>query len=194
MSALLFAPHNDDETLFASYLLIRHKPTVVVVFADTRTQSDTHGRVRETLDACEALGVDSVHQWSYPNRPASGDWLEAMPRVRADMDAIAREGRYELVLAPWPEPGGHDQHNAVGEAVEEAFSAEALGASSPSVVFYPTYRRGHGRTQAGLEHVPSDPSWYGLKLKAMSCYASQIAAANTRPWFFDAAAMREWLV
>lgn len=57
---LLLSPHNDDESLFAAYTLIREKPTVLII-TDSDMQLDrgisAAQRKEESRRACETLGV-----------------------------------------------------------------------------------------------------------------------------------------
>jgi LmbE family N-acetylglucosaminyl deacetylase len=174
MTVLFLSPHNDDETLFGAYTLLRERPTVVVCLWGT-SQSTVSGaaRVLETERALEVLGVDDFRQWSMSDTNVDAGVLELRMRDLGDFD---------LVFAPMVEDGGHEQHNLVGELARKVF---------PNVQGYATYRRGSGRTQTPVA-VPFSPGWPALKLRAMACYESQIEIENTRPWFFDDDAYREW--
>ncbi len=56
---------------------------------------------------------------------------------------------------------------------------------------YLTYRRGHARTRSEWE-IPFEPWWPIAKLRAMSCYSTQITLPATQPWFVDST-LREYL-
>lgn len=184
MSDLFLSPHNlgDDETLFGSFTILRHQPTVVICFK-SQVQQDRGGptakvREMETEGALWWLGGPPYIQSTiFDTDPDPFDKLAGM-MVRHD----AVYGP-ERVWAPAYEDGGHDQHNMIGELALEIFGDKVQG--------YATYKRGHGRTRTNVE-VECEPEWPALKLAAMACYRSQIRIENTRPWFFDADAQREW--
>lgn len=179
MSGILLAPHNDDESLFASYTLMREKPLVVVCFYPVRQERDgifASDRIGETSEAMAVLGCD-FEQWSSP------DNLVEVPLLGGEI--MAATDRYDHCWAPLPEPDGHEQHNLVGQLAVQAFGVERT-------TFYATYRRGYARTETGVEVVPW-AGWRALKLRALSCYSSQIDLPATRPWFtvgWD----REWVL
>ncbi len=82
----------------------------------------------------------------------------------------------ETVFAPLPEEGGHEQHNHVGRLAKEVFGSR--------VIFYLTYTRDRGRSSWGDLVVPK-PWMIPLKLRALSCYYTQIMydGTGTRSWF-----------
>lgn len=173
VSALLLEPHQDDAVLFAAFTCLRHRPLVVTVLAsqlqaDRGTGITNERREAENAHALGLLGCE-VEQWGYPD--SGPDWTA----VQWAMRSLAGEGEFELVFAPAVEDGGHEQHSEVGRIALQVFGDRVRP--------YLTYRRGHGRT-VGQEVVPQ-PEWIGLKLRAMACFASQIAEPSTRPWFLD---------
>lgn len=177
MTSLFLAPHNDDETLFGAYTLLRERPLVVVcTFGMGQPGVLGVDRMLETIDALGVLGVDShssFMQWPVMDVNPDVDRLERL---------MLELGEFEQVFAPMVEVGGHEQHNLIGELARQVF---------PNVQGYATYRRGDFRTRTQNE-VAFDPDWPARKLAAMACYRSQIRIENTRPWFFDDDAYREW--
>ncbi len=81
----------------------------------------------------------------------------------------------DLVIAPAFEEGGHDHHNQVGLIAK---------ASRPrgGLVQYLSYVRGFGRSDHGIEIVPTLFE-SEQKALALACYASQAAWPATKPWF-----------
>jgi LmbE family N-acetylglucosaminyl deacetylase len=171
---LFLAPHNDDETLFGSFTLLAHLPTVVICFK-SQVQEDRYGifaatREKETERALWNLGVPSMIQSEILDTDPRGpekllDELAQLDRVHAP----------ERVWAPAYEEDGHEQHNVVSYAANGIFGNR--------VQPYLTYRRGSMRTR-GTE-VYFRPDWVIRKMRALCCYESQIALDNTRPWFMD---------
>lgn len=157
----------DDETLFASFLIMRHRPHVVVVLRSEIQKAqygiEAHVREWETVRAMEALGMDpyavqslmpGLEQWPF------GDTDPPWPVI--EQAILGLSTRFDRVIAPAFERGGHPHHNSVAEMAREHFD---------DVIAYTTYRNGGGRT--GGDEVPFEPSWLGMKLRALACYESQ---------------------
>lgn len=182
MSYLLLAPHNDDETLWCSWTIMRYQPHVVVVYKSAKQMR--HGitasqREHETGSALSLLSPASTwEQWPILDTVGEAEGRQA---VRVLMELMV--GIYDHVFAPASEEGGHEQHNTVGELALEVFGAD-------NVTQYLTYRRGFDRSRSEWE-VPFEPEWPSTKLIAMSCYLSQIALPDTAPWFVDST-LREY--
>lgn len=187
MTSIVLAPHNDDETLFCAYTIMRENCQVITclrsMIQEARGGPRWLAREAETLYAVKQLGVQTWQQWEIHD-----DTPEAIMEghLRGEMHALARRVNLspnERVWAPAMEAGGHWQHNLVGALAEEVFGPERTG-------FYLTYVRGEGRSR-GREVVPT-PEMIVAKLHALACYRSQIELENTRPWFLDDP-MREWV-
>lgn len=172
MTALLLEPHADDACLFAAWTCLRHQPLVITVLSsqvqeDRGTGITNAQRVAENREALSWLGCH-VEQWDFPD--SAPDW-EAIGDRLAELPFEP-----EVVFAPAWEEGGHEQHNALANV--------ALGVVGPERVRpYLTYRRGHTRTVG--KPVPYERLWPMLKLRALSCFESQIAEPTTAPWFLD---------
>lgn len=165
MGAVLFAPHNDDETLFAFYSMIRYKAEVVVVL---RASNRHQVRERETECATRLAGVKYV-QWKHEND--APDW----DSIKAGIKGYVQYATPDVVIAPAFEVGGHEDHNAVATICADLHGTHAR-------IQYLTYRRGHGRSEDGTEVEPS-PVEKAWKFAALACYASQANDPATSPWF-----------
>jgi LmbE family N-acetylglucosaminyl deacetylase len=185
MAAILVASHNDDESLFAFYQCLRHKPKVHVIFRSYRQWTQQNGpswRIREAETDCamQVAGCEWVQH----------DGNDLKPDGVLIADGIARiidDEKPTLVIAPAWEMGGHDDHNMVASIVhgiEGDFKR----------VEYLTYRRGHGRSQNKAPIIGTAEE-EEMKLRALLCYKSQIEHAATADWFpggpYDD--MREWV-
>jgi LmbE family N-acetylglucosaminyl deacetylase len=180
VSVLLLQPHSDDAALFAAFTLLHHRPHVITVLSsklqeDRGTGITNETRIAEDVCAMEILGC-TVEQWPYPD--SAPDW-GAIENAFRLYDERAQP---ERVFAPAPEDGGHGQHNAVSNLAHDVFGERVTG--------YLTYRRGHGRSTSDNE-VAFKPGWPALKLRALSCYVSQIQEPSTRDWFLELS-LREW--
>jgi LmbE family N-acetylglucosaminyl deacetylase len=158
VSALLLAPHADDETLFAFYTLLRDNATVCVVLMPP----DPRG--------CELEAAMKVadRDWFYAGHDEKNPNWQA---IRDDVRDQAKD--FDTIIAPAWEGGGHEHHNEV------ATIAATLG---KPVTSYYTYERGQGRTARGM-YVMASAAERVLKRRAMDCYVSQIAREDTAPWF-----------
>ncbi len=154
---LLLAPHPDDETLFAAYTLLEHHPLVLVCYPGAARHGAPEKRLAELADAMRVLGCE----WMPP------------PTVSDLATYLDEEFDPEHVWAPYPEDGGHSAHNRVGELAVELWPGR--------VTWYTTYTE-EGRSTAGALVSPKD-GWQELKVRALNCYASQIAHPGTRPHF-----------
>lgn len=174
MSAVLFAPHNDDEVLFAGFLAMQHDAHIVVVLRsqvqwDRGFDITAQQREKETEAAVREMGL-TFAQWPYGD--AAPDW----GAVTVAMRTLDERLNPELVFAPAWESDGHDQHNKVADLADAVFGTR--------VAFYTTYVRGRGRTETDTP-VVGTPDQIGRKLRALACYRSQIAEPSCQPWFLD---------
>ncbi len=174
MSTVLFSPHNDDETLFAFYTMRRHEATLVVVLRSMRQELQQRGptyRMREAETQCAVTiaGASGYVQWAHTDD--APDWHE-IERAITGYLAFAKP---DVVIAPAWEEGGHEDHNGLAIIFDTLVMQAEL-------VRYLTYKRGHGRSEDGIEVVPS-PAEKAAKMAALRCYRSQRAHPQTAPWF-----------
>jgi hypothetical protein len=87
------------------------------------------------------------------------------------------------VYAPAHDLVGHHDHNNA--------AADASLWRVP-VTYYTTYAPRGQRTRTDNE-VPYEPWMVERKLRALSCFVSQIEQESTRPWFTYLLDVREWL-
>ncbi len=152
---LLLAPHPDDETLFATYTLLEHHPLVVFCYPGAPRHGTPEQRMTEAAAAMRILGCDFL------------------PPPDGDLEATLALYDPEHVWAPYPEPGGHSAHNRIGDLAVELWPGK--------VTWYTTYTT-DGRSRNGDAVEPLD-GWETLKLRALSCYQSQITNRGTAPHF-----------
>lgn len=180
MSHLFLAPHNDDETLFGAFTLLRHQPFVVVCLRSFRMTDPSYPggvpihyeqREQETGDAMDWLGCQWT-QWEHSD--AAPDW----EKVLGDLEDL-RDGRidWEHVWAPADVQNGHPQHNVIANIASEVFGKKV------PITYYLTYTAG-GKDRYGRE-VEFEPEWVSLKHRALACYESQAAHPATRSHFLD---------
>ena len=159
--AVLFSPHSDDETLFAAFTILKHRPHVVVCFESTGDYGDQAVREAETRDAMSVLGADGVEQW------AGGD-LEAQMRA---LDARVKPAQ---VFAPSVR-SSHPDHVHVAQAAATVFGHR--------LTTYHTYI--HGTKVRSDRIVPFEPNWISKKLRALARYESQINHPRAHAFFLE---------
>lgn len=166
MNSIIISPHNDDSELFASYVLQRYKPLVVVVtdsfiqYERGQTDITAHRRRDETRAACKVLGL-------------------AAPVFLGQADDCltfdAVEGSYYAVLSPSDTvfcpaiQGGHPHHDMIRETLAKFWEDDV------KVIEYATYAKDCWYTplEGGIELVPT-PEEFALKERALACYTSQL--------------------
>lgn len=174
MSAILFAPHNDDETLFAFYQLIRLNPRVITVLRSFRQWIDQNGpsyetREAETFEALSCAGIDKWEQWQFSDR--APDWDAIADRI----DTQLRLHQPQHVIFPAWEMGGHEDHNALSSVIRGI-------RGDWQRIEYLTYVRGYGRSQSP-NVIKATRDEEEAKTRALLCYDSQINHPATRDWF-----------
>lgn len=152
MKRVLFAPHSDDEALFAFYIVCRFKPDIVICFPSERDYGDTAVRLEESRAAMQLAGVETIAQWAAKNTEDLVSWMRELDR----------QGQPTEVWAPHAN-ASHVHHQMVAQAATAVFGAR--------VRFYHTYDAS-GKVRNGYV-VPSDPEWSDLKRQALACYETQ---------------------
>ncbi len=89
-----------------------------------------------------------------------------------------------VVYAPAYSDEGHAEHNEAYELAQRQWPGK--------VVSYCTYAP-RAERQKG-EEVIGEPWMVARKLRALSCFVSQIEQESTRPWFTYLLDVREWLI
>lgn len=183
---VLLAPHADDETLFACFQILRHRPKVIIctraLVQYERGYTFTRDGVEEPITAAQrevetqaAMEVLGVEDWEVWDIPDNGDF--SVPVLYRNIRLLA-EDHYHCI-APMFEKNGHDHHNSVALAAEVVFLPSEDG---DRLTRYSTYTRYSGRSRRG-EAVEFEPHWPALKHRALACYESQIQHPSTRDHF-----------
>lgn len=160
-TTVLFAPHSDDETLFAAFSILKYRPHIVVCYPSSGDYGDTGRREAETRDAMAVLGGAPVDQWQ------GGDLVAQM----RDLDARVQPAR---VLAP-DFYSSHPDHRQVASAARTVFPGRILP--------YHTYDA-NGKVRRGRP-VELEPAWISQKLRALARYESQITHPRAHAFFLE---------
>lgn len=159
VGGVLFAPHNDDETLFAAFTILRYRPHVVVCYPSAGDYGDPLVRETETREAMTVLGGQQVEQW------AGGD-------LEAQMRALDAGVTPSMVWAPHADTS-HPDHAEVARAAAAVFGDRVRS--------YHTYNAG-GKVRRGRP-VEHEPVWVSQKLRALLRYESQIQHPRANQFF-----------
>ena len=172
---IFFSPHNDDESLFGAFTIMRELPHVVVVLKsfiqESRPQSSfatAAVRENETAAAVRIMGA-TWEQWDYRD-----DCCLNQPTVDAISERMLdlKKRGVEEVWGPAFHPQGHAHHNMVAISVHRVWGDAAT--------YYTTYIP--GERQLG-EPVPYELWMVEKKLRALACYSSQLIQEWMVPHF-----------
>lgn len=192
---IFISPHNDDETLFGAFSILKHRPKVIFVY-DSVIQElrgdlmcSAASRRGESVSALRELGVpfSDIYFCGISDATAykiSEDGEEEGITVKDIANAIseglaafgASDSDYVgRVFAPLYEIEGHIHHNAVAYAAATIFSPS-------QITNYCTYTP-VGKTLSPNQVAIEDPGWIVKKFRALTCYQSQIRKWETQPHF-----------
>lgn len=178
---LFISPHNDDETLFGAFTLMREHPLVVIV-TDAWKQFNrgenitADQRWNETVEAMKILecpvirlGIrdDIIDEW-------------------AIHDKLSRFIGFDTTYIPALQ-GGNPHHDMVSNVL--LFTCKL----SPNIVQYTTYSKDNLYTVGETEIVPTEKELQ-LKEKALACYQTQINLPATAPHFEAVKGRSEWYI
>lgn len=177
---IFLSVHNDDETLFGAYTLMRHKPLVIVV-TDAYIQAmrgdedcEYWQRQNETIEAMKLAGCPVLFM-AIPDQYLTEDIL------RERLQHLNPETIYIPALQ-----GGNPQHDLVHKVALEIFGRNKCEQ-------YCTYTRTELYTTGGWEIKPTHQEME-LKNKMLDCYQSQINLPSTAPHFLAVRNRSEWLM
>jgi tetratricopeptide (TPR) repeat protein len=176
---ILLSTHNDDEALFASFTLIRHRPLVVVV-TDSYIQPERGDegctaeiRRQETIEAMKIAGCPVVFLGIKDT-----ELTEEVLRERLKVF------KPEMIYAPAIQ-GGNIHHDIVGKVALELFGDKCER--------YTTYTKTELYTTGNFEIKPTHNE-LELKEKMLNCYESQLNLKSTLPHFLAVKGRSEWLM
>jgi LmbE family N-acetylglucosaminyl deacetylase len=176
---LFLAPHNDDETLFGAFTLLRKKPLVVVVTDSWQQFLRTEGKItadqrwQETVEALKVLGCPAFRMG------LRDDAID----IKTLKDRLQRFSGLSGVFAPAVQ-GGNPIHDMVAQAALDVFG---------DVKQYSTYAANQFYTPGKEEVLPS-PEELERKEAALGCYHSQIELPATAGHFQAVKGKSEWFI
>jgi LmbE family N-acetylglucosaminyl deacetylase len=157
---LLLAPHSDDESLFASYIIQKFKPLVLII-TDAYKHEAKYGkedgilvRRKESEEAMKILGVDI----EFLGIPDNALYLD---NLIVNLEDYKIKGK---VFAPALQ-GGHTDHDIVSLATKEVWGDR--------VVYYATYTKESLEPKGDIPIIPTKKE-EEKKAAALACYKSQL--------------------
>lgn len=172
------APHNDDESLFGAYTLMREKPTVIVV-TDSYIQPERGDkgctaeiRRQETIDAMALIGCPVVFL-------GIKDTELTEENLRARLRPFNPYAAYIPALQ-----GGNAQHDLVSIVCSSLWGEKCE--------HYCTYTKTELYTTGAIEIKPTEEEMV-IKDQMLICYKSQWELRSTLPHFQAVRRKSEWL-
>jgi LmbE family N-acetylglucosaminyl deacetylase len=176
---IFLSPHNDDETLYCSYTLMRYHPLVIVI-TDSHIQPERGDlgctaeiRRNETIKAMNLLGCPVLFIGIKDTELTEENLRERLKLLNP-----------EIIYVPAIQ-GGNAQHDLVGKVGLELFGKKCER--------YTTYTKTDLYTTSNWEVKPTQTEME-LKNKALDCYESQLNLRSTAPHFQAVRNRSEWLV
>lgn len=159
---ILLAPHNDDEALFASYIIQREHPLVIIVTDGARHEqrgiAPTAQRRQESIDAMDIFGVPVMFLGISDNALTYDILFRRLKWFGTEI---------EKVYAPAIIEDGNPDHNIVGEVAKDLWD------HAGHVEFYSTYSIKDLEPRGKTAIIPT-PEEEALKEQALSKYISQL--------------------
>jgi len=177
---IFLAPHNDDESLYGAFTLMRYKPLVIIVTESyIQARRGTKGcsseeRREETIQAMKLVGCPVV--------------FVGIPDIELTEEILRERLQHfnpETIYIPAIHPGGNPQHNLIGKVGLELFGRKCER--------YCTYTKKDLNVKGTWELKPTQQE-IDLKNKMLACYKSQLAFGGTRQHFDAIVGKSEWLV
>ena len=164
---VLLSPHNDDESLFGAYTIMREKLLVIIV-TDSNLQEGVTAKERreETIRACKILGVPVEFLGLEDGSLREQDLIRELESLNTK--------HWEHVYAPAIQ-SGHDDHDVVGRVASTLFS---------STRYYSTYTKDNYDPFGQYPIIPTQAE-INLKNDALACYESQLQIDGVRVNHFE---------
>lgn len=176
---IFLAPHNDDETLYGAFTLMRVKPLVIVV-TDSYIQPergdfgcDAETRRKETIGAMKIAGCPVVFLGIKDTELTEEVLCERLKHFNP-----------EQIYVPAIQ-GGNAQHDLIGRIAMELFGHKCER--------YTTYTKTELYTTGNYEIKPTQAE-LDKKTKMLNCYESQLNLRSTLPHFMAVKGKSEWLL
>jgi LmbE family N-acetylglucosaminyl deacetylase len=179
---IFLSPHNDDETLFGAYTLMRHKPLVIIV-------TDSYIQPKRGDKNCCAIARrdETVKAMSLIDCPVVFLGIEDAKLTEEVLRERLQYFNPETIYIPAYHENGNEQHNLVNKVALEIFGRNKCEQ-------YCSYVKGDFNIVQGGWEVKPTHTEMELKNKMLECYKSQLNLPSTRPHFEAVKGKSEWLI
>lgn len=176
---IFLAPHNDDETLFGAFTLLRVKPLVIIV-------TDSYIQPRRGDEGCTPAErrQETINAMSIAECPVAFLGIPDESLTEEILRERLKHFKPEMIYVPAIQ-GGNAQHDLVGKVAMELFGSKCER--------YTTYTKTELYTKGNYEIKPKHNE-LELKKKMLDCYESQLNLKSTLPHFLAVEGQSEWLV
>lgn len=187
---IFLAPHNDDESLFGAYTLMRYKPLVIIA-TDSYIQEERKNmgmfaeRPEDFIDcSAETRRKETIEAMKLVGCPVLFLGIKDTELTEEVLRERLQGFNPETIYIPAIQ-GGNPQHDLIGRVAYDIFGKACER--------YCTYTKTDLYTTGGWEIIPSHPE-VELKNKMLDCYKSQINLPSTASHFEAVRGKSEWLV
>lgn len=176
MNSLAIIPHNDDESLFLAYTLMREKPLILIV-TDSYIQFNRGDKITAEQRRQESINAMKILECPLLFVGLRDDTLNE-DKLRVLFKNFIG---FDRVYAPAIHENGNPHHNMIGKITKEFFDITA----------YTSYSKTNLWINGKTEIKPMDYE-IELKNKALDCYISQLNLSSTAPHFAAVRGKSEW--
>ena len=176
---IFLAPHNDDESLFGAFTLIRVKPLVIVC-------TDSYIQYMRGDVGCEAAirREETIKAMAIAECPVAFLGIPDTGLTEEILRDRLKHFKPEQIYVPAIQ-GGNAQHDLVGKVAMELFGDKCER--------YTTYTKTELYTTGNYEIKPKHDEM-DKKLRMLNCYESQLNLKSTLPHFMAVKGKSEWLL
>lgn len=163
---IFLSPHNDDEALFGSYIIMKEHPLVIIVTDSYIQYKRGEGitaeqRKNESREAMKMLKAEIKFLGIKDNELTEKNLTNALKKYNP-----------EIVYAPAIE-GGNFLHDLVGKVADKLFK---------KVFHYSTYTKTRWYPKGKIK-IETTENMKKLKLRVLKCYPSQANLKETECFF-----------
>lgn len=176
MKKLVISPHNDDFALFCAFVCQREHPLILTLY-DSYTQPERgfaacskEARRYEDTAAADILGCQIEFAGIPDNLSPAAMYSHTTSYFMSTRTRPSLLADIEVIWLPLREEKGHPHHNIVNQTCFDIFRAY----SGARIRYYMTYTSDGKSSRPDCLYLPTSGDQIAKKLRAMSCYTSQL--------------------